>query len=95
MLTRTITLAFDRDFRLGRDGLIWGAAEGDDEYAAKADAVDTLSEGDPLQRPRGERLARVLVPVRVEWPVGRPLPTGQDPEAIRLAERACGIDDDS
>lgn len=95
MLTRTITLAFDRDFRLGRDGLIWGAVEGDDEYGAEADAAATLSEGNPRDAARGERLARLLVAVQVEWPVGRPLPTGQDPEAIKLAERASGIENDS
>lgn len=81
--TRPITVAHDRTH-------VWGAAEGASAYtAARVDAAVWLAGGGP-GRITGDtrRDAARLDVATIPWPIGRDLPTGQDPEALQLAHEA-------
>jgi len=88
MKTRTITVAIDSRCRLGGEPLIWGAAEGDDPRAARANAAEEIVAGGPHQRQPDTTKAAGLDVVTIAW--DGPLPDGQDRRAIDLAMTALG-----
>ena len=86
--TRTITVAIDRACRLAGEPLIWGAAEGDDPRAARANAAEEIVAGGPApQRPDTAKAAGLDV-VTIQW--SGPLPDGQNRAAIDAALAAMG-----